>query len=75
MGRVAYVVQGERLVLERREEWIHLMRTVEIKNKMWLNILIWREYQTEYGSPIALIPGNQMKIISIDWDWHLDQGM
>lgn len=27
-----------------------------------------------YGSPIALTPGNQMKFISIDWDWYLEQG-
>lgn len=48
---MAYVVQGERPVWERREEWINLMRIFEIKNGMWLNVLIWREYQPDMGVP------------------------
>lgn len=28
----------------------------------------------QYGSPIALIPGNQVKFISIVWGWYLEQG-
>lgn len=27
-----------------------------------------------YGSPIALIPGNQVKFITMDWGWYLEQG-